>query len=71
MEFFGYCGIALTIAGQITVGANYLLGQTCWLIANILFITKAVKQQQGKAEVTRNVVMLAITTGLIVAYSIS
>lgn len=70
MELCGYCGIALTIIGQITVGANYLLGQTCWLVANALFIIKAVRQKQGKAETIRNVIMLAITIGLIVAYSI-
>ena len=70
MELCGYCGIVLTVVGQITVGANYLLGQMCWLIANTLFIIKAVRQKQGKAETVRNVIMLAITIGLIVAYSI-
>lgn len=71
MEVLGYCGIALTIIGQIAVGANYLLGQSCWLVANALFIIKAVRQKQGKAETLRNVIMLAITIGLIVAYSIN
>ena len=71
MEILGYCGIALTIIGQITVGIDYLLGQSCWLVANALFIVKAVRQKQGKAETLRNVIMLAITIGLIVAYSIN
>ena len=70
MELCGYCGIVLTVVGQVTVGANYLLGQACWLIANALFIIKAVRQKQGKAETVRNVIMLAITIGLIIAYSI-
>lgn len=70
MEILGYCGIALTIIGQVTIGASYLLGQTCWLVANTLFIIKAVRQKQGKAETIRNVIMFALTMGLIIAYLI-
>lgn len=64
-EVFGYIAIFLTVIGQVVVNINPLYGQVAWLIANALFLIKAVKQQQGKAEITRNVVMSAITAGLI------
>lgn len=64
-EVFGYIAIFLTVIGQVAVNIDPLYGQTAWMVANILFLVKAVKQKQGKAEITRNVVMSAITAGLI------
>lgn len=66
-ETMGYAGLALTVLGQICVGVDYMLGQTCWLVANGLYLTKAVKQDLGKAEMVRNVCMSALTAGLMVA----
>lgn len=66
-EAMGYAGLALTIIGQVVIGIDYLLGQGCWFVANGLYITKAVKQEMGKAEIVRNVAMTALTTGLMIA----
>lgn len=66
-EAMGYAGLALTVAGQVVIGIDYLLGQTCWLVANGLYLTKAAKQNLGKAEMVRNVAMSALTAGLMVA----
>lgn len=70
LEIFGYVAIALTVLGQILIGIDYLIGQGCWLIANALYLTKAVKQDLGKAEITRNVVMSALTVGLMILYAV-
>lgn len=66
MEFFGYAALALTVLGQIAVNVSALWGQGIWLVANALFLTKAVKQDLGKAEISRNVVMSALTAGLMI-----
>lgn len=66
-EAMGYIGLALTVAGQVVIGIDYMGGQACWLVANGLYLTKAVKQDLGKAEIVRNVCMSALTTGLMVA----
>lgn len=66
-EAMGYIGLALTVAGQVVIGINYMGGQACWLIANALYLTKAFKQDLGKAEIVRNVCMSALTAGLMVA----
>ena len=67
-ELCGYLGIALTIIGQILIGLDYFAGQSCWLAANALYLFKAVKQQQDRAEIVRNVAMSAITLGLMVVF---
>lgn len=65
MEIFGFVAIGLTICGQIAVNVSPLLGQGLWLVSNVLFLTKAIKQDMGRAEITRNVTMLALTVGLV------
>ena len=65
-EVMGYMAIALTVIGQIVINISVIMGQIFWLIANALYLTKAIKQEMGKAEIMRNVIMSAITCGLIV-----
>lgn len=65
-EVMGYMAIALTVIGQIVINISVIAGQIFWLVANALYLTKAIKQEMGKAEIMRNVIMSAITCGLIV-----
>ena len=65
-EVMGYMAIALTVIGQIVINISVIMGQIFWLIANALYLTKAIKQKMGKAEIMRNVIMSAITCGLII-----
>lgn len=65
-EVCGYIAIALTVAGQVLIGGSYLIGQGCWLVANVLYIAKAIKQNAGNAEITRNLIMTALTAGLMI-----
>lgn len=65
-EVMGYMAIALTVIGQIVINISVIMGQIFWLIANALYLTKAIKQEMGKAEIMRNVIMSAITCGLII-----
>ena len=65
LEVCGYIAIAITVLGQFAVNISPLVGQSLWMIANVLYLIKAVRQDLGKAEVTRNVIMSAITAALI------
>lgn len=67
-EFFGYLAIVLTVIGQIVIGDFYIPGQACWLVANGLYLAKARHQKLGRAEIVRNVIMSAITLGLIIVH---
>jgi hypothetical protein len=65
-EVMGYIAIALTVIGQVVINVSAIAGQSVWMVANVLYLIKAVKQHMGKAEIIRNVIMSAITTGLII-----
>lgn len=65
-EVMGYMAIALTVIGQIVINISVIMGQIFWFVANALYLTKAIKQEMGKAEIMRNVIMSAITCGLII-----
>ena len=65
-EVMGYIAIALTVIGQVVINVSAIAGQSVWMVANVLYLIKAIKQNMGKAEIIRNVIMSAITTGLII-----
>ena len=58
-------GLALTIFGQITIGASYLLGQGVWLVANILSLVRDFVLHRPPADKIKNGALTAITAGLI------
>lgn len=59
-------GLALTIFGQVTIGASYLLGQGVWWVANLLALVRDFVLHRPPADKIKNAALLAITTGLIV-----
>lgn len=63
-----YLNLALTIVGQILVGSTYLLGQTAWLVANIIAVVRDVVLHRPAADIVRDVAMTALTAGLIGFY---
>lgn len=65
-EIIGYVAIVLTVLGQIVINVSALAGQCLWMVANVLYLTKAIKTDMGRAETMRNVIMSAITAGLII-----
>ena len=65
-EVMGYTAIAITVIGQIIINISPIAGQCAWMVANILYLIKATKTNMGRAEITRNVIMSAITIGLII-----
>lgn len=67
-ENLQYLNLALTIGGQCLIGASYLVGQTAWLIANLIAVTRDVVLHRPAADVVRDVAMTALTAGLIGFY---
>lgn len=60
-----YIVLALTILGQMTVGAVYLVGQGLWLIANIITVVRDFALDRPRADKIKNTCMLCITIGLV------
>lgn len=67
-ENLQYLNLALTIAGQCVIGASYLLGQTGWLIANVIAVARDIVLKRPAADVVKDVCMTALTAGLIGFY---
>lgn len=58
-------GLALTIFGQIAIGASYLLGQGVWLVANIIAVARDFILRRPAADKIKNIALTGITAGLI------
>lgn len=69
-ENLQYLNLFLTIAGQVIVGPAYLIGQSAWLIANLIAVARDIILKRPKADLVRDVCMTGITIGLIIAYLI-
>ena len=58
--------LGLTIIGQISVGAWFILGQALWCAANITAVLRNIALKRPLADCVKDGVMLAITIGIIV-----
>ena len=58
--------LALTISGQVIIGASYLLGQGLWFVANVITIIRDFKLHRPAADKIKDISLTAITCGLIV-----
>ena len=67
-ENIHYLVLALTIIGQITVGGNFLLGQSLWLVANIITVTRCFVLKRPTADKVKDCTLLAITIGIVTLY---
>ena len=61
---------ALTIIGQIIIGANYLLAQSIWLTANIISLIRDFALHRPIADKIKDAGLTALTIGLMIAFSI-
>lgn len=67
-ENIHYLVLVLTIVGQITVGGNFIVGQSIWLIANIITVTRCFVLKRPTADKVKDCTLLAITLGIVVYY---
>ena len=57
-----------SICGQVTIGMSFLLGQSLFLAANIVALTRNFVLHRPVADKIKDASLTAITIGLIAAY---
>lgn len=67
IENLQYVALALTVAGQVTIGANYFVGQSCYFIANVIAVYRNVKLERPRPDKVRDWALTGITAGCIIA----
>ena len=60
-----YAVIVLLVIGQMTVGWLFYVGQSAYLIGNIINVLRDFKMNRPKADKIKNLLFTAITIGLI------
>lgn len=65
-ENLNYLPILLTIIGQLIIGVSYVAGQSCWMIANAIYIARSIALQRPKADMMRDLCLMLFTAALIV-----
>lgn len=58
--------LAMTIAGQMFVGADYLIGQGLWCAANVISVVRNFVLHRPFADIVKDCALTAITIILIV-----
>lgn len=67
IENMQYVALALTVCGQISIGANYYVGQGCYMLANIIAVYRNVKLDRPKPDKVRDWALTGLTAGCIIA----
>ncbi len=62
--------LMLTIIGQVTVGASFIIGQGLWLVANTIALIRDFILKRPTADKIKNATLWAITCGLVTSYFI-
>ena len=70
IENMQYVALALTIAGQVTIGANYFVGQGCYLLANLISVYRNLKLDRPTPDKVRDWALTGLTAGCIIAAAI-
>lgn len=70
VENLQYVALALTVAGQVTIGANYFVGQGCYLLANIVAVYRNVRLERPTPDKVRDWALTGLTAGCIIAAAI-
>lgn len=58
-----YLVFVLLILGQVTIGKSYVLGQTIYLVANIISITRCFLLRRPKADKVKDMGCTVVTIG--------
>lgn len=64
-ETLNYLVLMLLILGQCTVGSNFIIGQSVYLGANVIAVTRTFVLKRPMADKVKDCCMLGITCGLL------
>lgn len=67
IENLQYVALALTVTGQVTIGANYFVGQGCYLLANVVAVYRNVRLERPTPDKVRDWALTGLTAGCIIA----
>lgn len=70
IENLQYVALALTVAGQVTIGANYFVGQGCYMLANVIAVYRNIKLERPRPDKVRDWALTGLTAGCIIAAAI-
>ena len=65
-EIIGYISLVGLIIGQITIGFNFWIGQTAYLISNIIITIRCFAIKQNTSDKIKNIALTAICIGIII-----
>ena len=69
-EIVGYVGLALLIVGQVTIGFSFWIGQTAYLIADVIILIRCFAVKQNISDKVKNNCMTAICIGVMIAKAV-
>ena len=67
IENLQYVALALTVAGQVSIGANYFVGQGCYLLANVIAVYRNITLDRPIPDKVRDWALTGLTAGCIIA----
>lgn len=65
-EIIGYISLVGLIIGQITIGFSFWIGQTAYLISNIIITIRCFAIKQSTSDKVKNIALTAICVGIII-----
>ena len=64
-ETLNYAVLTFLILGQCVVGSNFIIGQSIYLLANVIAVSRSFALKRPVADKVKDCCMLGITCGLL------
>ena len=65
-EIVNYIALVGLVVGQITIGFFFYIGQTTFLVTDIVILIRSIVIKQNKSDIIKNVCMTAIAAGVLI-----
>ena len=65
-ELINYIALVGLVVGQITIGFFFYIGQTTFLVTDIVILIRSIAIKQNKSDIIKNVCMTAIAAGVLI-----
>lgn len=65
-EIIGYISLIGLIIGQITIGFSFWIGQTAYLVSNIIITIRCFAIKQNTSDKVKNIALLSICIGIMI-----
>ena len=65
-EIINYISLIGLIIGQVTIGFFFYIGQTTFLITDLIILIRSIAIKQSKSDIIKNVCMTAIAAAVLI-----